>query len=133
MTSAQRLGMVSIYVSQDQSRVKDFYGETLDFPLSSLPDDPTGSLLIENGNGPRILLYPVPAEDLKEPRSSGLVFYVEDIDRTVREWKAKGVQFTKVPWSKEDSGIGPCPFGRFIYVHDPFGNQFEILQPSPHP
>ena len=131
---AQRLAMVSISVPREQAvQVKAFYGETLGFPLMTDPEDPQAGPQIENGDGPRILIYPVPSEDLKGSRETGLVFQVKDIDHTVQEWKAKGVRFTKVPWSKEESGIGPCPFGRFIYFHDPFGNQFELLQPVARP
>jgi hypothetical protein len=109
----------------------DFYVGTLGF--AEAPGSDKGSVLIlENGAGPKILIYPVENSVTPNyPNQTGttLVFYVDDIERTVEGWRSKGVEFIPVSWSEDETGIAGCPFGRFIAFKDPFGNIHEVLQP----
>ena len=53
----------------------------------------------------------------------------DDLDGTVARWRSAGVEFVRIAWSEEDSGVAECPYGRFIAFQDPFGNVHELLQP----
>jgi len=137
-----KLGLVQINVT-DRKRAEEFYVNTLDFkkiirdPLTGVEsggDSDSGPIFLDNGCGGTILLYPLNITkyipfDYPDQTGVVLVIYVDDIDETYRDWRAKGVEFIKIDWSEEESGIANCPFGRFIAVRDPFGNVFEILEP----
>ena len=126
----QRLGVVNIMVGSEADRALRFYRDTLGFSVKPLPDDP-GTLAIENGNGPVVLLYPVTkAVPFDYPNQTGVVlsFYVDSLDQHVQVWAAKGVELVRISWSKEASGIAQCPFGRFIAIRDPWGNVLEMIE-----
>lgn len=123
-----RVGIIQINVT-DLELARLFYEVKLGFK----PTASDGQVICYALGGDAVLLlYKVfyPAENLY-PDGTGIVpvFYIEDIDQTYAEWKAKGVEFVKIAWSAVETGIAPCPFGRFIAVRDPFGNVFEILEP----
>ncbi len=123
------VSLIQINVT-DVAAAKEFYVDTLGFPMAEYGIQGVVTLL--NGDGAPILLYPVEQRvEHDYPNQTGalLVFHVEDIDQTVEEWKSKGVEFIRISFSEEESGIAPCPFGRFIAFRDPFGNVHEILQP----
>lgn len=91
-------------------------------------------VILENTNGAPILIYPTErAVQVDYPNQTGslLVFHVEDIERTIQDWSSKGVEFIRISFADDESGIATCPFGRFIAFRDPFGNVHEILQPHP--
>ena len=125
-----RLGIVQINVT-DLARAKVFYVDTLGFKSGERfgPNEP---FELENRDGPTILVYLVEKSVPSDyPHQTGalLVFYTDDIERTVRDWKAKGVTFINIAWSRDESGIADTPFGRFIAFRDPFGNVHELLEP----
>ncbi|MDP8238518.1 MAG: VOC family protein [Candidatus Hatepunaea meridiana] len=140
-----QLGLVQINVT-DRKKAEEFYVHTLGFkkilvdPLTGIEsggDNDNGPFFLDSGCGFPILLYPLNIKkgvQFDYPNQTGviLVIYMDDIDKTYRDWRAKGVEFIKIAWSEEESGIAGCPFGRFIAVRDPFGNVFEILQPFKH-
>ena len=136
-----RIGMTVIMIPNklvDRQKAKEFYVKTLGLnelienPFTGEKLDANSPLILCNGKDSIILLYGVDklskADYLNKPGTT-LVFYVDDIDKTYKNWKAKGVEFIKILWSEEESGIANCPFGRFIAFRDPFGNVHEILQP----
>lgn len=125
------VGLLQINVT-DPAKAREFYVDTLGFPVRPGTED-FGVTVLDNGGGSPILLYPVDRSvqfDYPNQTGSTLVFYVDDVDKTHREWSDRGVEFIKIDWSEEESGIAPCPFGRFIAFRDPFGNVHEILQPN---
>jgi len=70
------------------------------------------------------------------PHGTGVkvAIFTDDIEATVAAWRARGVDFVRIPWSTEASGIASSPYGPFIAFKDPFGNIHELLQPEPqHP
>ena len=82
--------------------------------------------------GPTVLVYRVARMVQRTyPDDTGvtLVFYTDDIQSTVADWKAKGVSFIRIAWAKDEVGIAETPFGPFIAFEDPFGNVHELLQP----
>jgi hypothetical protein len=62
-----------------------------------------------------------------------LAFVTDDIAGTVAAWRAKGVDFIRIPWSSDPSGIADSPYGPFIAFRDPSGNVHELLQPDEAP
>ena len=124
------IGIVQINVT-DLETARRFYEDIIGFePLGG----DNQALCYKLKGETVLLLYKVDmTAENHYPNGTGVVpvFYVENIDRFYTGLNDKQVDLIKVPWSKESSGIGPCPFGRFIGVRDPFGNVFEILQPWP--
>ncbi|MDB5032831.1 MAG: Glyoxalase/bleomycin resistance protein/dioxygenase [Chlorobi bacterium] len=126
---AVNIGIVQINVT-DLDRAKRFYGDILGYEITG---GTSGVATIESNGGPALLLYPVKnAAPVDYPNQTGttIVLYVDDIEKTVAEWRGRGVEFIPIAWSTDASGIADCPFGRFIAFRDPFGNVHEILQPG---
>jgi catechol 2,3-dioxygenase-like lactoylglutathione lyase family enzyme len=124
------VGLLQINVT-DAAKAHEFYIDTLGFPVKTGTEN-MGITVIDNPGGAPILLYPVErsvAIDYPNQTGTTMVFHVEDVEKTHAEWSARGVEFIRIGWSEEESGIAPCPFGRFIAFKDPFGNVHEILQP----
>lgn len=125
-----RLGIAQINVT-DLAQAKSFYIDTLGFKAREI-FGPNRPFALEIGGGPTVLVYEVKKSiSYDYPNQTGvvLVFYTDDIESTIRDWKAKGVSFIKIGWSKDESGIAETPFGPFIAFRDPFGNVHELLQP----
>ncbi|MFA4985353.1 MAG: VOC family protein [Candidatus Brocadiia bacterium] len=124
-----KIGLVILQINvTDLEKARAYYVDTLGFEMLS---HSTHVVEICLHGGPLCLLYKVDRRaDNGYPDATGIipVFLVQDIDAIHADWKAKGVEFVPCSWAKEESGIGDCPFGRFIGVRDPFGNAFEILQ-----
>jgi len=123
-------GMLQINVT-DLHAAREFYRDTLGFRVRE-PFGPDGPFELDLGPGPTVLVYQVakavPVE-YGEQTGLTLVIHTDDLDGTVAAWRAKGVDLLSIPWSQEESGIAPCPYGRFIAFRDPFGNVHELLQP----
>lgn len=126
-----RLGIVQINVV-DLAAAREFYVGTLGFrPGRSFPGG--GPFELANPGGPTVLVYQASRRvDHDYPAQTGttLVFYTDDIDGTVERWRAAGVEFVRIAWSEEESGIAYSPYGRFIAFRDPSGNVHELLQPA---
>ncbi len=91
-----------------------------------------GPFELDLGPGPTVLVYQVAksvAVAYGEQTGLTLVIYTDDIEDTVAAWRAQGVEMIPIAWSEDESGIAPCPYGRFIAFRDPFGNAHELLQP----
>ena len=73
----------------DPQRARRFYTETLGLPHRGMTDD--GSELLGTNGGPMLQLMPV--SDGKHSEHTALNFEVTDIERTVRDMEARGVQF----------------------------------------
>jgi catechol 2,3-dioxygenase-like lactoylglutathione lyase family enzyme len=132
-----RVGIVQINVT-DLDEAWRFYVETLGIP-GRRALGPGHPFELELGGaapgGPTVLVYPVrrPVErDYPNETGVTLVLHTDDIRATVAEWRARGVAFVRIAWSREESGIADTPFGPFIAFHDPSGNVHELLQPAAH-
>jgi catechol 2,3-dioxygenase-like lactoylglutathione lyase family enzyme len=60
--------------------------------------------------------------DEPPPRSNHFAFRVDDLDATVEELRAKGVEVHAIPHVEGA--------GRQAFLHDPFGNFLELNQPD---
>lgn len=127
-----RVGIVQINVT-DLDEAWRFYVETLGLPgRRTLGIGKPFELELGGDDSPKVLVYSVRRSAMRSyPDETGvtLVFYTDDIRRTVAEWKAQGVSFVPIEWSREESGIADTPFGLFIAFRDPFGNVHELLEP----
>jgi hypothetical protein len=131
---ALRVGITQINVT-DLAVAWSFYVETLGIPgrWSLGPGKP---FELDLGPGPQVLVYRVTRISPRTyPDDTGvtLVFYTDDILRTVTDWRAAGVEFIPIDWATDPSGIAPTPFGPFIAFRDPFANVHELLQPVAGP
>lgn len=73
----------------DAARARSFYTEKLGLPHRGKTDD--GSELLGADGGPMLQLMPV--SDGRHSEHTALSFEVTDIERTVRDMEAMGVQF----------------------------------------
>lgn len=129
---AVKLGLVQINVT-DLKKAKEFYRDKLGLEVREPLKKEGAPFEIATEGAATILVYQVEKQaKVDYPNQTGvtLCFYTQDLDKTIKAWKEKGVEFIKITWSKDDSGTAECPFGRFIAFKDPFGNVHEVLQPS---
>ena len=127
-----RTGLIQLNVT-DLHEARGFYGETLGIGLRD-PFGADGPFELDLGDGPPVLVYQVPkaaAIEYGEQTGVTLVLFTDDIEQTVADWRERGVDLIRIPWSEEESGIAACPYGRFIAFRDPFGNALELLEPTP--
>lgn len=120
----------SSFSSNDLSAAKKFYGETLGLQV----EEQMEGLSLTLGGGSNVFIYPKPNH---EPATfTVLNFLVSDLDKTVDELKAKGIEFEQydLPGMKtdekgifrgeNDSGKGP----NIAWFADPAGNIISVIQ-----
>lgn len=113
--------VIGIYVD-DIKRAKEFYCDILGFEIENTYSD--GNILQMKSEGPTVIVEQVDnPSSAVYPGQSQVVLCVatEDIERTSKEYREKGVKFLH-----ED----PEPFvaGKFMAMKDPAGNIIELLQ-----
>lgn len=126
-----RLGMAQINVT-DIAAAKAFYIDTLGFTANE-PFGPKGPFELINNDGPKLMVFKVSKSvpfDYPDQTGTGLVFFTDDLTAAIAEWTAKGVEFIKMDWADDESGVGETPFGSVIAFRDPFGNVHELMQPK---
>jgi catechol 2,3-dioxygenase-like lactoylglutathione lyase family enzyme len=123
-------GMLQINVT-DVHAARTFYRDTLGMEIRE-PFGADGPFELDLGPGPTVFVYQVAKSvpvEYGEQTGLTLVIHTDDLEGNFADWSAKGVEFIRIPWSEEESGIAGCPYGRFIAFRDPFGNVHELLQP----
>jgi catechol 2,3-dioxygenase-like lactoylglutathione lyase family enzyme len=126
-----RVGLIQINV-RDREASRRFYVDVLGLREKKTGFGPEGPVLLANPGGPDLLVYAAPkAAKSAYPDGTGvvLVFYVKDLDATIRRWRRRRVRFVRIGWSQEASGAADCPFGRFVAFRDPSGTVHEVLEP----
>ncbi|HEX3519314.1 MAG TPA: VOC family protein [Solirubrobacteraceae bacterium] len=109
----------------DVQQARDFYAETLGINTS----EEHGMLQLHIAGGRDTLVYPKPNH---EPANYTILnFPVEDIDATVDELAARGVQMLRYDGFDQDErgvfrGGGPL----IAWFKDPAGNVLSVLQES---
>jgi catechol 2,3-dioxygenase-like lactoylglutathione lyase family enzyme len=111
----------------DVERAKSFYADTLGLRL--VEEEPPFALVFD-ANG--IMLRLAMGKELTPAKGTVLGWQVPDIESAVRTMQARGVQFERWEFLKQDaSGIWTTPTGaRVAWFKDPDGN---ILSLSEHP
>jgi len=117
----------SSYSVDDIQQAKDFYGNILGL---NVQDDPMGILQVLFDNDLMLMLYPKP--DHHAATFTVLNFNVPDIEATVDELIAKGIQFEQYDSEyiqTDKKGISRGAKGPNIaWFKDPAGNILSILQ-----
>ena len=119
-----RLHFVSVYVS-DQERSLRFFVDKLGFSVIADVRFASGNRWVEVSppDGAAVLALVLPMQGFHEEHlvgNSGLVtFLTEDVDRTYREWRERGVHFPIPPQT-------PAWGGTFCRFLDPDGNAFAL-------
>ena len=126
-----KLGIVQVNVT-DLAEARRFWRDAVGVPIRE-PFGPDGPFELSLGAGPAVLVYAVSravAPDYPNQTGVTLVLHTERLGETVARLRARGVEFVPISWSPDDSGIAPCPYGRFIAFRDPSGNIHELLEPK---
>jgi predicted enzyme related to lactoylglutathione lyase len=109
------LNFVIVHVP-DVAQVKSFYVDTLGFAIDGETDSFLQFRQPESG-----ATYAVGRDEPGHDRIE-LWWYVDDADATHRDLLAKGVTVVTPPTD--------APFGRFLSIKDPAGNEVFLLQPA---
>lgn len=113
--------VIGVYVD-DIKEAERFYTDVLGFGVVNRYAD--GCIVQLENEGPTLILEETKEKNpAKYPESSQVVLAIEskDIEKTVEEFRAKGVEFIQ-------EKPGPFPAGVFIAFKDPAGNLIELLQ-----
>ncbi len=109
---------------RDLSRAKSFYRDSLGLKVGE--ERPTG-ILFECGRGTFIDIYP--SQFAGTARSTVAGFRVDDLDATMADLQARGVQFEQYdsPTLKTKNGVAQLGPYRVCWFKDPEGNILSIV------
>src|SRR6188508_2343341 len=112
--------------AQDVSRARRFYEGKLGFRPGR---EVAGGVVYEFGKGTSAFLYPTPHAGTS--KASQAFWQVEDVEREVRELKARGVEFDEyvMPGMKTENGIATGGGARAAWFRDSEGNILALVQP----
>ena len=110
----------------DLDKAREFYGDTLGLNVSVVDED-NGLLSVERPDGGATLLYLSPA--LTVGNYTVLNFSVDDIDATVDELSARGVQFERYDdFGQDERGIARGNGPDIAWFKDPAGHTLSVLR-----
>lgn len=123
------------YSVNDLDAAEKFYGQTLGLNVWRMKDDNMDVLTLKLATGGRVLIYP---KENHEPATfTVLNFPSTDVDTSVDELIAKGIQMQRYPemtWQDEKgiargkkAGMGPD----IAWFKDPAGNILAVLSDDP--
>ena len=109
----------------DLEEARGFYGETLGLTVTVI-DDGNGLLSVERPDGGATLLYLSP--ELSVGNYTVLNFSVDDVEATVDELTARGVQFERYDdFGQDDKGIARGNGPDIAWFKDPAGHTLSVL------
>jgi catechol 2,3-dioxygenase-like lactoylglutathione lyase family enzyme len=115
------------FAVDDSAKAREFYGGTLGLDVAVL-DRGQQLLQLNLGRGQPILIYMKP--DFTPATYTILNFPVEDVEATVDELTARGVEFERYEGFDQDAkGIAPGGEGRgptIAWFRDPAGNILAV-------
>lgn len=107
----------------DLDEARRFYGETLGLNVS----DENGMVTLQLAGDRPTLIYPKP--DFTPATYTILNFPVEDIEATVDELAARGVEFERYDgFEQDEKGIARGQGPDIAWFKDPAGNILSVLQ-----
>lgn len=109
-----KLGSVAVVVS-DAKKAAEWYTKTLGFELVSSEDH----WVTVRAGGSDTVIHLCQGPPL-EPGNTGILFECDDVEKTYRELRERGVVFTKPP---RDEG-----WGVYAMFRDPDGNEFWLAE-----
>src|SRR4029078_5925143 len=112
------------FAVDDIDEARRFYGETLGLNVS---DGPMGLLSLELTGGATGMIYPKP--DFKPATYTMLNFQVEDIDATVDELTARGVEMARYAgFEQDEKGVMRDNGPTIAWFTDPAGNILAVIE-----
>jgi catechol 2,3-dioxygenase-like lactoylglutathione lyase family enzyme len=115
------------FAVDDLEKAREFYGETLGIRTSVL-DEENGLMSLHLAGGRDTLVYVKP--DFTPATYTILNFEVDDIDGTVDELTARGVELERYEGMDQDER-GISRFGpQIAWFKDPAGNILSVVQES---
>jgi catechol 2,3-dioxygenase-like lactoylglutathione lyase family enzyme len=110
------------FAVSDLDKARQFYQDTLGVTVG----DRMGMLELRFDDGHAVLVYPKP--DHQPANYTVLNFPVEDLDKTVSELTARGVEFARYEgFDQDELGIARAPQGPPIaWFTDPSGNILSV-------
>ena len=123
----QQSPMYAYIPAKDLARARKFYEEKLGLkPGREL----AGGVTYEFGKGTACFLYPTP--NAGTSKASQAFWQVDDVEREVRELKARGVQFEDYDMpGKNANGIVTDGGARAAWFKDSEGNILALIQSLP--
>jgi catechol 2,3-dioxygenase-like lactoylglutathione lyase family enzyme len=114
------------FAVDDPAKAREFYGEILGLEIKDLDVGADQPLLELNLGDRQVLIYPKP--DLAPANYTILNFPVQDVEATVDELAAKGVEFERYEgFEQDDKGIDRSgPAGGIAWFTDPAGNILSV-------
>lgn len=113
-----KLGHIELFV-KDTIKAKDFYVEILGFEIEAIQGDQFVWLKRDNQE---VLLKPRRTAEVPsayQAASCGIVFYTDNLEKTVEELTKKGLEF------KGNDGSNTC-----LTFSDQDGNWFQLVSPN---
>ena len=122
MLAAARLQ--TLVLTSDIARARAFYSGVLGLPLKG---ESLGALVYDVGGGD---LRVSPAKSTKPSEHTVLGFAVDDLDATVADLIARGVEAERIAkFSQDERGVVIAPDGsRVLWFRDPDGNLLSVVQ-----
>jgi predicted enzyme related to lactoylglutathione lyase len=117
--------MYSYIPAKDVARARNFYEQKVGLkPKQEI----AGGVVYEFGKGTGCFLYPTP--NAGTSKASQAFWQVEDVEREVRELKARGVRFEEydVPGMKTENGIATAGGAKAAWFKDSEGNTLALIQ-----
>jgi predicted enzyme related to lactoylglutathione lyase len=114
------------FAVDDHEKAKQFYGETLGLKVKELDVGAELPLLELDLGDRQILVYP--KSDLAPANYTILNFPVKDVEATVDELAAKGIEFERYEgFDQDEKGIDRSgPAGGIAWFTDPAGNILAV-------
>jgi predicted enzyme related to lactoylglutathione lyase len=123
----RRTGAFSSYSVNDIGKAKEFYGKTLGLSVKN-DAGMEGLLTIDLSGGARLVLYP--KQDHIPATFTVLNFPVSDIEETVDELSARGVEFEHYTGElqTDEKGIFRGRGPLIAWFKDPAGNILSVIE-----
>jgi predicted enzyme related to lactoylglutathione lyase len=121
----QQAPMFAYIPAKDVARARKFYEEKVGLkPKQEI----AGGVAYELGKGTGCFLYPTP--NAGTSKASQAFWQVEDVEREVRELKARGVKFEDydLPGMKTENGIATAGGAKAAWFKDSEGNILALVQ-----
>jgi predicted enzyme related to lactoylglutathione lyase len=121
----QQSPMYAYIPVRDVARARKFYEEKVGLkPKQEI----AGGVTYEFGRGTACFLYPTP--NAGTSKASQAFWQVEDVEREVRELKARGVKFEDydMPGMNTDNGIAVAGGAKAAWFKDTEGNILALVQ-----
>lgn len=110
-------GMHAMFYSSDAEATREFIRDKLGFPSTDVGE---GWLIFDAPEGD-LGIHPAEARDGAQPGTAAVSFYCDDVESTMKDLQAKGVEFT--------TGVEDHGYGLVTFFDVPGGINVQLYQP----